>query len=44
MRFPISTRIAVVIVSMVLGDDSDDGDDGSLMMLTGWFGMDWVKI
>ena len=40
MRSSILTRIAVVIVSIVLGDDSDDGVDSSLVILTGWFGMD----
>ena len=36
--------IAVVVVAMVLGNDSDYRGDGSLVILTGWFGMDWVKI
>ena len=44
MRFPISTRFAVVIVDMVLGSDSDDRGDGSLVTLTDWFVMEWVKI
>ena len=40
MRSLISTRVAVVIVAMVLGSDSDDGVDGPLVVLTDWFGMD----
>ena len=40
MRSSNLTRIAVVVVSIVLGDDSDDGVDSSLVILTSWFGMD----